>query len=46
MVIGGDSLFIAINNAFAFGNEQGMIGILDLNNISLMLISEPRRVLI
>ena len=34
MVIGGDSLYIAINNAFAFGNEQGMIGVLDLNNMS------------
>ena len=30
IIIEGDYLYIAINNGFEFGNEQGFIGILDL----------------
>ena len=34
LIIYNDKLYVAINNAYEWGNEKGIIGILDLNTLS------------
>jgi len=31
LVVNGDKIYVAINNAYEWGNEKGLVGILDLN---------------
>jgi hypothetical protein len=34
MIIENDKLYVAINNGFEWGNEQGLIGVIQLDNLS------------
>jgi len=36
LIVNDDKLYIAINNAYEWGNEKGLIGILDLNTFSYL----------
>ena len=36
MIIDGNTLYVAINNGFEWGNEQGLIGILDMNTMTYL----------
>ena len=34
VIVEGDNAYVAINNAFEWGNYKGIVGVLDLNNLS------------
>ncbi|MEC9209640.1 MAG: hypothetical protein VX762_04365 [Bacteroidota bacterium] len=36
LIVNDDELYVAINNAYEWGNEKGLIGILDLNTFSYL----------
>ena len=34
MIVTNNKLYVAINNAFEWGNEKGLVGVIDMNNMS------------
>ena len=36
LIVNDDKLYVAINNAYEWGNEKGLVGILDLNTFSYL----------
>jgi len=36
MIIDGNTLYVAINNGFEWGNEKGLIGVIDMNNMTYL----------
>ena len=36
LVVDGNMLYIAINNGFEWGNEKGLVGIVDMNNMTYL----------
>ena len=34
LIVDGDSIYVAINNAYEWGNYKGLIGIVDMNSMS------------
>ena len=33
MIVENDNLYITINNAFEFGNEKGIVGVVDMTSM-------------
>lgn len=36
LIVDGDKAYVAINNAYEFGNEKGIVGVIDMNTFSYL----------